>query len=110
MDNEINFTNEYSIQAIDFPILALENIFMYIPGHYLCKFQILVCQKWKIIIDSNSFWIKKCCKEKKLNKKLHGILDEYLDEWKAKNLYFRKLYITKNSLNNNNGVIINNNK
>ena len=106
MNSEINFRNEYRIQAIDFPILALENIFMYIPGHYLCNIQILVSKKWKQIIDTNSFWIKKCCKEKKLNKKLHGILDEYLVEWKAKDLYFRKLYITKNLLKNNNGEAI----
>ena len=88
---------------MNLPILVLENILLQINGQDLCKTCCLVCKNWLHLIELNSFWIKKCIKEKKLNNKLKHNLDKKFKKWKAKELYFNKLYVTANLLKNPNG-------
>lgn len=98
MNNEISTSNF----PMDFPILILENIFLHIPGEYLCKNHCLVSKKWNKLIECNSLWLKKCRKESKINNDLKNSLDKRFTNY-AKKLYFNKLYITNNLLKNPDG-------
>ena len=51
----------------ELPEDLLEEIFINIPAKDLCLKTMRVCKKWRSIIDSDTFWIEKCLRDKKLD-------------------------------------------
>jgi hypothetical protein len=103
----MNIDNDHSNNLLAFQINnlsedLLEEIFLSQSAKDLSKNLIIVCKKWKNIINSNSFWILKCLKDKKLNKTLINILNERKIEIDGRKIYFENFF-TRNFLKNSCG-------
>jgi hypothetical protein len=91
-----------SLDFISFlPDELLEKIFISFSGTYLATNLILVCKRWKNIIESENFWIRKCLEVKKINHLIISAFNERNLDWKkyAKNFYFDNLFV-KNLVKN----------
>lgn len=76
----------------ELPDYLLEKIFFSFPANHLCKTLILVCKKWKSLIDKDSFWVQKCIYDKKITINLIRVFNESNIIWNPKKFYFNNLF------------------
>ena len=72
----------------DFPDEVLQNIFIRLNGNCICKNIILVCKRWRDIVENNYFWITKSELEKKNIEKATRYFQNF-ETLVAKKLYFK---------------------
>ena len=106
LKNYLNLFKTKPTEVMNFPLNdlpddILENIFLHLPGSYVCKTLSVVCQKWNNIIESKHFWTQKAIIDKKLNDQAIELFKSHnIYEWKR--LYFKNPF-NKNLINNPNG-------
>lgn len=98
-ENFNNNINEFQISINILPDDILDEIFLLLPGKDLCN-ALMVCQRWKRIIDNESFWIQKCLRSKNLLQRLNRI--NYSWKHLAKLIYCSNFY-DRNLLKNSRG-------
>jgi hypothetical protein len=94
----MNKVDDNALNINQLPVIVLEKIFENLSGNDLIQNAILVCKQWQSLIDNESFWLRKCLIENKLNDKQATILHNS-DIYKAKYIYFSNL-MNKNLLKN----------
>lgn len=81
--------NKSKMSLDSVPEDVLFEVFLRLPAKDLVKSCVLVCRRWRNIIDSEGFWRAKCVQDNSYSSEiLHCLPDE-----KAKLLYFKKPYM-----------------
>jgi hypothetical protein len=80
----------------------LEEIFRYLSYDDLCNNLNHVSKRWRNLIESDSFWIKKCISEDKIDRRSTRILNDKRIDWSPKQIYSTSL-LSKNFIKNSNG-------
>ena len=93
----MNFQKESSIN--DLPNELLTKIFLCASAKHLVSSVMLVCKKWFSVIDTQAFWIAKCCLDSKLTDKLAKYLNGHRALFNAKQIYFENTFM-KNLIKN----------
>jgi hypothetical protein len=89
--NERPASSSSSSQSLinELPNDILEEIFFHLSGKDLCQKTLLVCKKWKNLIDNDAFWIEKCLRDKRLTQeKMRVLRDLGHINISAKKFYF----------------------
>ena len=73
-NNQMSAPNQSLINEL--PNDILEEILFHLSGKDLSKNGLLVCKKWKTLIDNDSFWIEKCLRDKRLTQEKMRVLRE----------------------------------
>jgi hypothetical protein len=73
-----------SLKINDLPDLVLERIFSNLAGEFLVTVGLLVCKRWKQIINNEAFWLNKCLSDGKLN-------ETQVDLYKANDIFQYKM-------------------
>ena len=91
-NNETMQVNSKKASPIqDLPNILLEEIFIRLPGTFLCKSASLVSKRWRNVIQKDIFWIEKSIRDKRLDRRVITYLYEKKALW-PKRIYFDSVF------------------